>query len=444
LIVPGINDLQTLYPKIALEADGWDPVTMSPGSHRRMDWRCAHGHQWTIAVMDRVRSRGCSVCSGWKVLAGFNDLTVTDSDVAVQADGWDPSTVTAGSSKVRKWRCVLGHNWQTRVSHRTSGSGCPICAGRFVEPGYNDLATTHPELATEAAGWDPRTVSAGSGKNVAWRCIEGHSWTARISSRAGDGIGCPTCAGRKLEPGVNDLASTHPHIAKEADGWDPRAVVTGSTLRKDWMCANGHSWPATVSSRTRYGRNCPFCWGRYVTPGENDLLTLYPEVAAELIDLDPSTIHHGSKRYATWRCSEGHTWEAQVSSRTRKIPTGCRACNGGGGFVSTEPGYLYLVEHEVWGLLQIGITNFPASRIALHQARGWKVLDVRGPMDGILTRAWERDILAMLRTKCADVGNRDAAGAFDGYTEAWASGLHPVTTLHQLIDEVQDGESLLW
>jgi hypothetical protein len=217
----GVNDLATTHPAMAAEAHGWDPSTMSPGSHRRVAWRCARGHQWTIAVMDRVRSRGCSVCSGWKVLAGFNDLTVTNPDVAAQADGWDPSTVTAGSSKVCRWRCALGHSWQARVSHRTNGSGCPTCAGRFVEPGNNDLATTHPELAAEADSWDPRTVSAGSGKNAACRCSEGHSWTARIGSRAGDGIGCPTCAGRKLEPGVNDLATTHPQIAKEADGWDP-------------------------------------------------------------------------------------------------------------------------------------------------------------------------------------------------------------------------------
>jgi hypothetical protein len=179
-----------------------------------------------------------------------------------------------------------------------------------------------------------------------------------------------------------------------------------------------------------------------VTPGENDLLTLYPEVAAELVDLDPATIHHGSKQHVTWLCANGHTWVAQVASRTRKIPTGCRECNGGGGFDPMEPGFLYLAEHEAWGLLQIGISNVPTRRLGLHQSRGWKVLDVRGPMDGLLTRAWERDILAMLKKHGADVANKDAAGTFDGYTEAWASGSHPATTLRQLMDEVRESESL--
>jgi hypothetical protein len=30
--------------------------------------------------------------------------------------------------------------------------------------GFNDLATTHPELAKEAFGWDPTKVSRGSAK----------------------------------------------------------------------------------------------------------------------------------------------------------------------------------------------------------------------------------------------------------------------------------------
>ena len=34
--------------------------------------------------------------------------------------------------------------------------------------GVNDLATTHPEIAKEAYGWDPRTVSAGSHKKLEW------------------------------------------------------------------------------------------------------------------------------------------------------------------------------------------------------------------------------------------------------------------------------------
>ena len=32
-LVVGINDLATLHPEIASEADGWDPKTITPGSN---------------------------------------------------------------------------------------------------------------------------------------------------------------------------------------------------------------------------------------------------------------------------------------------------------------------------------------------------------------------------------------------------------------------------
>jgi hypothetical protein len=235
---------------------------------------------------------------------------------------------------------------------------------------------------------------------------------------------------------VNDLATTHPDLALEADGWDPSTIVGGSNERRAWRCSSGHTWEAIVFSRSRDGRGCPFCSGRRVTQGVNDLASLYPAVARELADVDPSTVHAGSKIRMTWRCSNGHVWPAQVSTRTRKIPSGCPGCAPRGGFDVTKTGYLYLLEHELWGLFQIGITNRPDGRIGLHQSRGWVTLDVVGPMDGVLARTWERDILVMLHQAGAEVASEEAAGKFDGYTEAWARHTYRASGLQQLMDDV--------
>jgi len=32
------------------------------------------------------------------------------------------------------------------------------------------------------------------------------------------------------------LAQTHPALAKEAYGWDPKTVTAGSNLKKEWIC----------------------------------------------------------------------------------------------------------------------------------------------------------------------------------------------------------------
>ena len=158
-------------------------------------------------------------------------LTETHPELAAQAHGWDPTTVSFGMAKVLPWQCAHGHVYQASPNKRSSGQGCPYCSGRRVLAGFNDLATTHPDLAATAYGWDPTTVSRGSNRQVEWLCEqrpgEPHTWTMRVNVRV-RGQGCSVCAGKQIVVGLNDLATTHPEIAAEADGWDPATVTAGS------------------------------------------------------------------------------------------------------------------------------------------------------------------------------------------------------------------------
>ena len=104
------------------------------------------------------------------------------------------------------------------------------------------LAETHPELAAQADGWDPTTVRPGSHQILAWRCPVGHSWDAQVKSRALNENGCPYCSGFKAQSGVNDLATTHPDLAKQADGWDPTTVTSQTHKSVNWKCSLGHKW----------------------------------------------------------------------------------------------------------------------------------------------------------------------------------------------------------
>ena len=120
-------------------------------------------------------------------------FAVTHPDLALEADGWDPKSVIAGSHKKVGWKCDLGHHWEAVVASRSRGIGCPVCAGKAVWVGFNDLATLSPELAAKADGWDPTTVTAWSNKKVGWKCDLGHRWEARVAGR-NIGFGCPSCA----------------------------------------------------------------------------------------------------------------------------------------------------------------------------------------------------------------------------------------------------------
>ena len=171
---------------------------------------------------------GCPYCSGHRVLASFNDLASQHPELLAEWD-WElngdlrPDGIFSGSARRVWWRCGRGHAWQISAYNRTGGvdRGCLYCGDRKVLKGYNDLRTTHPEIARE---WNkerngdlkPTDVIANSNKRVWWKCREGHEWPGLIANRARKGKadpGCPHCSGRKVLAGYNDLAATHPDIA---------------------------------------------------------------------------------------------------------------------------------------------------------------------------------------------------------------------------------------
>jgi hypothetical protein len=72
--------------------------------------------------------------------------------------------------------------------------------------------------------------------------------------------------------GKNDIATTHPNLAKEAEGWDPTTVSAGSDKKREWKCQKNHIWKAVIKSRTR-GSDCPYCSNTKILIGFNDLVT---------------------------------------------------------------------------------------------------------------------------------------------------------------------------
>lgn len=254
-----------------------------------------------------------------------------------------PSTVTYGAKRKVWWVCNKGHEWQARIDSRTLGHHkCPYCTGRYALSGFNDLVTQAPKLAIE---WhpiknghlQPTQVTPFSHKVVWWCCENGHEWQQTVQKRYEGEGNCPVCTHRIIIPGVNDLATERPDIAKE---WHftkncelkPENVGPGSTLKVWWQCEKGHEWKARIAARTRVkGTGCPICSGAQVLAGYNDLQTIYPKIASEWYqdlndNLTPDQVTSGSNRKVWWQCAEGHVWEARISSRTGPAKAGCPIC----------------------------------------------------------------------------------------------------------------------
>ena len=252
--------------------------------------------------------------------------------------GFDPKTSTLGNKKIVWWKCQIGHEWQTAVSNRSKGSGCPYCSGRYAIKGENDLETINPTLAKE---WNyeknneltPADVLPSSNKKVWWKCSAGHEWQAIIANRS-KGRKCPYCSSKKVLKGENDLETVNPTLAKE---WNymkngdlkPNSFSSNSGQKVWWKCNKGHEWLATIDSRNK-GHGCPYCAGQKALKGENDLQTVNPNLSKEWNyeknnGLIPMNVLPSSNKKVWWKCKKGHEWQATITNRNKGI--GCPVCN---------------------------------------------------------------------------------------------------------------------
>jgi hypothetical protein len=269
------NCLKTKQPALARQWHpsrnaGLTPKDVTAGAKRKAWWLCEKAHEWQAAIYSRTAGSGCPYCAG-HIVTKDNCLQTTHPGLAGE---WHskknapltPKDVVPGSNKNVWWRCPKGHEWKTKICHRSGvGSGCPYCAGKKAAKD-NCLRTVNPGLApewhpTKNAPLTPDDVTACSGKIVWWKCRKGHEWQAEIAKRNYGG-GCARCSGRKPSK-QNCLQTVSPWLAKEwhpakNGAWTPKDVAPYSRRQVWWKCKKGHEAREAVLYRYRRG-GCPVC-----------------------------------------------------------------------------------------------------------------------------------------------------------------------------------------
>ena len=205
------------------------------------------------------------------------------------------------------------------------------------------LKSMYPELVLE---WDyekngklrPENFTYGSDVKVWWKCSKEHSYEASISHRTQkvNATSCPYCAGQRIITGYNDLATKRPDLMEEWDcyrnvGINPYTISANSTAKKVWwVCPKGHSYDATPHKRNN-GSNCPYCSGKRVLRGYNDLSSQCSEIAMDWDyekneNLKPTDVVCGCNKIVNWKCYNcGYQWKAQVNKRTHG-KSKCKIC----------------------------------------------------------------------------------------------------------------------
>ena len=259
-----------------------------PGSQKKYWWKCSKGHSYLMGPNNKVYNKnGCPICNGNRVLAGYNDLKSQYPNVAML---WDyeknikisPDSIYYGSNKIVWWKCKKGHTFKKSIRLMVRKVTCPICDGRILVSGENDLLKMFPSIALD---WDyekntitPDNVKPSSPLKVWWKCHTcGNEWQAQINNRVNNSSGCPTCgyaikmqntSAETRRKNKNTLLDKFPEIAKD---WDyekngdlsPKDVAPHSNRKVWWKCENGHSYYSIIDSRTgKWKTGCPFCSGK--------------------------------------------------------------------------------------------------------------------------------------------------------------------------------------
>lgn len=211
------------------------------------------------------------------------------------------------------------------------------------------LKDKYPEIATYIVDTHTRnTISPKANRTVELSCPQcNHQWTAKLSNIATrfektGTVRCPACDPytNAVTAGINDLATTHPDLAALCENpTDATRVSRGSGTVITWICPNDSEHKPAASPNAilkpidngKYHFACPYCAGKAVLPGNNDLATTHPDIAAQCAHPNDARTHvAGSNAVITWQCDKhpiSVTWETSIIFRTHHR-TGCPVCAG--------------------------------------------------------------------------------------------------------------------
>lgn len=232
---PICRSLTSLYPAIAAE---WDrernteisPDDVTPGSSRRVWWRCAAGHRWQAVIAMRASGTDCPICFEQRrcgdhlaaaarrtrhTLTGYAPAWLSDWESGLNGSA-NPDEIASNSDVLYWWRCGKGHLFQRSPCQRSHNSRRPGCAKaeRAEAVRKAKLARSgslYDHYQAIAAEWHPlrngpltpHGISSNSHRRVWWLCPNGHEWEQspnhRVTlARLGRTCTCPECAKQSL------------------------------------------------------------------------------------------------------------------------------------------------------------------------------------------------------------------------------------------------------
>lgn len=113
----------------------------------------------------------------------------------------------------------------------------------------------------------------------------------------------------------------------------PNNVTSGSHKKVWFLCKKGHSYAMAPAEKSR-GQGCPYCVGKRILAGFNDLYTTHSKIAHYWdydlnFDVTPDMVSSGSKKKYWFKCPQcGKSYQMTLNSRckVKDIPL-CYSCS---------------------------------------------------------------------------------------------------------------------
>ena len=334
--ITGENGLQTVNSILAEEwnyekNNGLTPLNIMANSNKKVWWKCQKGHEWQATINNRNKGNGCPVCDserktsfpeyalvyylekyGLGVLHTYKgkgyelDIYIPSKKIAIEYDGcyWHKHRTKKDLEK--NYKCEKDGIKLYRIREGLSPLN-DSSIDYVVQENPKDLSKVIEMILSEIVG----------------ACVD--------VDMERDAVDIENL--RVLTEKENSLLFSNSEVGNE---WNnekngslkPEHFSPNSHKKVWWKCRKGHEWQATIANRNR-GRGCPYCSGKKVLKGDNDLQTVNPTLAKEWnyernTELTPADVTSHSNKKVWWKCSKGHEWQATINNRNNG--NGCPVC----------------------------------------------------------------------------------------------------------------------
>jgi hypothetical protein len=339
-------------------------------------------------------------------------VTEDDAVKLMRARGAEPLAPFPGTQKPWRCRCLrCGAESSPRyndVINKGTGVCRGACRSRRISDGLRKDAA-EAVAVMRAWGWDPLEGYPGAGRQWRCRCMQcGSIFPKKLAHVQMNRGACTHCLGVLVTP------ESAREVMLRAD-LEPLVEYPGS--QKPWLsrCTRtSHLGRPTYSHVKARGHQCWQCRSEAI----GTALSFTSEEAAKMMQdagLEVLDAYPGSMRPWKSRCLGCDSIVSPSLHSIRSGQGGCTKC-AVRGIDLTKPGYLYLVRHDRYGALKVGIANID-ERLRQHISLGWQVVG-RWEADIVQdAREIEREVLTWFKKLGIPFGLEREEMKYRGYTE---------------------------